>query len=365
MLQSCDYDSAKVILETLGDFRDAKELIEQGNAEQRYAQGAELMESGDYEKALTIFFSLGNYEDSASKAQKCKNIIDYNAATQLYRSGNYEAAKTAFTALGSYSDAKSMAAKCQNSIDYDRAVALMGSGDLDGAAKILTALSNFKDSSELAKECKCSSNYEQALRLMERGDYAAAAKLLEYASSVNYKDAKKLLLECTSSGTYDEAVAAFNAGKFYSAYELFNTIIGYKDAEDYADSCVQSKPSSTELYHNSTYSGIQNSLNIKSSYSGSTYIKIYSGSALVSTVFFNGRTTVDIYLPNGTYKIKAALGDTWFGTEEMFGDEGTYSVLTFSGGAETIALSDGDWELTLGGVSNGNVGNKSQSREEF
>jgi hypothetical protein len=86
---------------------------------------------------------------------------------------------------------------------------------------------------------------------------------------------------------------------------------------------------------------------------------------LVSTIFLTSNASITIDLPNGTYKIKAALGNTWFGTEEMFGDEGTYSLLTFSGGAETIALADGDWELTLGGVSNGNVGSKSQSREGF
>jgi tetratricopeptide (TPR) repeat protein len=258
-----------------------------------------------------------------------------------------------------------MATKCQNSIDYDKAVAFKKSGDLEGAAEIFTALGSFKDSVDLAKECKCSGDYDQAVQLMAKGDYAAAAKLLEYPSSVNYKDAKKLLLECTSSDTYDEAVVAFNAGKFYTAYELFNSIVGYKDAEDYADSCVQSKPSNTELYHNSSYSGTQNILNIKASYSGSTYLKLYSGSALVSTVFFNGKTTVTINVPNGTYKIKAALGDTWFGTEEMFGDEGTYTVLTFNGGADTVALTDGEYDLTLGGVSGGNVGSKSQSREGF
>jgi len=333
--------------------------------EKRYGQASDYMDDGDYEKARTIFLSLGDYEDSASKAQKCKNVLDYNAATALYKSGDYEAAKTAFTALGSYSDAKDMVKDCQNNIDYNKAVDLMDSGDLDGAAKIFASLGNFKNSSAQAIECRCSADYNKAVALMTQGDYDGAAALLSYAASVRYKDAKDLLAECKSRDTYYEAVAAFNSKKFFTAYKLFKSVSDYKDAADYAGRCIQSKPSTGETYRNGSYYSAQNKLTIIAKYSGCTYIKIYSGTTLVSTIFFNGAKTVSITLPNGSYKIKAALGDTWFGSEEMFGDKGTYMVLTFNGGAETYNFTGGEYQLTLGGVANGNVGSSGQNWNNF
>jgi len=324
-----------------------------------------LMDDGDYEKAMTIFLSLGDYEDSASKAKKCKNIIDYNTAKKLFDTGNYEAAKTAFDALGSYTDAKEMAIKCQNNIDYNKAVALKASGDLEGAAKIFITLGNFKDSFNLAKECQCSVDYNKAVGLMGQGNYTGAADLLKYAASVNYKDSKQLLLECTSRDIYFEAVAAFNSKKFFTAYKLFGKIADYKDAADYADRCIQNKPSTGELYHNNSYYQAQNEVTIISNVSKSIYIKIYSGTTLVSTIFFNGKGSVTISLPNGSYKIKEAYGDTWFGTEEMFGDKGSYAILTFNGGSETLTLSNNILKLTIGTTSGSNVGSNDQNWNNF
>ncbi|MPN56605.1 hypothetical protein SDC9_204295 [bioreactor metagenome] len=160
-------------------------------------------------------------------------------------------------------------------------------------------------------------------------------------------------------------MAAYNSKKFYTAYKVFKTILDYKDAADYADRCIQSKPSTGETYHNGSYYSAQNKLTIIATYSGSTYIKIYSGTTLVSTIFFNGAKTVSITLPNGSYKIKEAIGDTWFGAEEMFGDKGYYAVLTFNGGAETYNFSNGEYQLTLGGVANGNVGSNNQNWNNF
>ena len=90
-----------------------------------------------------------------------------------------------------------------------------------------------------------------------------------------------------------------------------------------------------------------------------TYIKVYTDSdELVSCVFLHTSAAVDIKLPSGTYRFKTATGEYWYGEEQLFGDEGYYQSLLFDGNNDTVYIDVGfgPYELTLGGVVDGNVG---------
>lgn len=99
----------------------------------------------------------------------------------------------------------------------------------------------------------------------------------------------------------------------------------------------------------------------------STFIKIYTeNDVLVSSVFLESAKNAKVKLPTGKYKIKTAYGMDWYGAQDMYDDEGYYKMLTFEGGADTYAFkSSRVYTLTLGGVKNGNVGAKQQSRDQF
>ena len=79
---------------------------------------------------------------------------------------------------------------------------------------------------------------------------------------------------------------------------------------------------------------------------------------LVSTIFLRGGSSHTVRLPVGTYMIKTAYGDNWFGTDEYFGDENAvYVTLFLEGGIThdfrrnfiyTLTLRDSDISDTIG-----------------
>ncbi len=264
----------------------------------QYDHAAEIMAS-DPLKAKAEFQSLGDYKDSEYNAELCEDIYDYGAAADLMGSGNYEDAMKAFLKLGNYSDSVDRARECRNFIDYDKASRLMAGKDFSGAYDIFIGLAGFKDSAQLAMECG------------NKRDYALAAGF-------------------------------FDAGKFYSAYELYTNLGNYLDSVQRAANCAQDYPETGRLYNDSDYS-YGNTFIIKAPNDGNyTYIKIYTfdisvalehpedAHPLVASVFLAPGKTVKIKLRGlQSYTVKQAYGTTWYGLDDMFGDNGVYSVMTF------------------------------------
>lgn len=94
-----------------------------------------------------------------------------------------------------------------------------------------------------------------------------------------------------------------------------------------------------------------------------TYIKIYTvGGQLVKTLFIRAGDSVHTNLGQGSYVVKYASGDTWYGEEEMFGDTGVYQK------ADTVleySESGVGYELTLENVVGGNLGSVGQNKDSF
>lgn len=94
------------------------------------------------------------------------------------------------------------------------------------------------------------------------------------------------------------------------------------------------------------------------SQSGSDYfVKVtnqYTGDD-ISTIYIRGGDTVSIEVPLGTYEIKYASGETWYGDQKLFGTQTSYSkadeLFTFSDTGYQIT----GYTITLYQVVNGNL----------
>lgn len=81
--------------------------------------------------------------------------------------------------------------------------------------------------------------------------------------------------------------------------------------------------------------------------------------------FGHGGKTVNVDVPLGTYKLYFATGSTWYGLQDLFGDETVYQCCDSS---FTFKMdSDGyvGWTVTLYPVSNGNMDSKYISADDF
>ena len=139
---------------------------------------------------------------------------------------------------------------------------------------------------------------------------------------------------------YMQACASVAQGKYYTAKKLF-TESGYGDWQARAEACAQPWPKTGVLYKNSSVKGSSTELAVKyNSDDGSAMIvKVYTtDGVLARTMFIAGTGKAKCSLPAGTYIVKDGTGDTWYGEEEAFGEEGYYKVMTFDDGSEELKL---------------------------
>ena len=133
-----------------------------GKAEKLFAQG-------DYQGAKEIYSTLGDYRDSADKVMEC----DYQIALRLFQEKDWEPALPALTALGEYKDALEKANECR----YQIGKQAYESGDWSKAIEFLSDLSFSDRESMLAS----------ALRekgMTENADYSF---LTDLETSVRYR----------------------------------------------------------------------------------------------------------------------------------------------------------------------------------
>ena len=99
------YSEAIAVLETIPDYKDARERINACS----YAIALAQEKAGSYAEAQAAFAALGEYEDAAAHASEC----GYRLASELEMSGGVREAEEAFTALGSYKDSPARAANLE------------------------------------------------------------------------------------------------------------------------------------------------------------------------------------------------------------------------------------------------------------
>lgn len=87
--------------------------------------------------------------------------------------------------------------------------------------------------------------------------------------------------------------------------------------------------------------------------------------APVMTVFVRGGTTVEIEVPLGTYEVRYASGETWYGYEYLFGQETSYNKADRTFTFKVVGNQIGGFTITLYKVPHGNLHTSAIRPTEF
>ena len=196
----------------------------------------------------------------------------------------------------------------------------------------------------------------------------AALGLFSALGADGFQDSVSRASECQAWIDYQAAEELFSNKKYYDAYKAFKAIDGryegMPDLNERAQACVQSFPSNGAVYVNDRYSFNDLELTIDNSNYTNVYYKLYIGDNLVMSVFVSGGGSATVDLPAGAYTMNKAYGDMWFGTNDMFGDEGSYYHCNF-GASDSVELEAGYvYEISTGGEGTG-IGTSSTDRGSF
>lgn len=190
--------------------------------------------------------------------------------------------------------------------------------------------------------------YPEAIRIFEElGDFLDSEECID--------EAKQKYEQCISD--YKSAEEYFANGEFYKAKKLYLAADPYEDAAEKADACEQPMPDNGAFKSGNGSAAV---FTIKNSNGDqSVFVKLYDASEnAVGKVFISAGKSATINMAAGSYSIKVGYGTQWYGETDLFGDKGSYQQLM--NGSETTFKIQGGYThtLSLGGVTNGNVGSK-------
>ncbi|GEM_PF-1719226 len=345
------------------------------NMKKKYEQASAAYAQGDYPTAAELYSSLGGYKDA--KTMHANALLWIDAQGLRDSAGKdpkqWTQAAEAFDLIDEEAAADE-AELCRNKSTYYTAFNIMADDPTD-AAVINKALDLFRqcggilDADEQIRNCEHAISYSEAMDLFNAHHWAEAYEIFSDLSQYDYKDADDLETESYTRSIYEQAEAALAEGHNYEAYKLFDKIddMSYDDLPDIRekrDACILAAPASGVVYRNSAYSNNAVQLTINNNGYKNSYVKLYIGDNLVMTVFIREDATATFWLPAGTYRMNKAYGDDWFGTEDMFGDEGRYWKCSF-GGSETFTLEAGyGYEISSGGQGT-SISNSEADRDSF
>ena len=237
LMDSGEWLKARDLLESLDDYKDSEDLLEQCNSkilEANYNSAVQLMNEKKYEDASKLFEELASYKDSEELLKECK----YQYAIQLMYDEKYTDAINAFGVLDDYKDSKELQVESK----YQYALCLIEDADFYQALEYLETIQGYKDASERAKE----SYYKQAINKKDNKLYLEAAALFEKLG--NYNDSTENAKECR----YIAAKKYVDSYDYDAAKNQFVSISDYKDSATYVkliDNII------SKIYYNDEYRG--------------------------------------------------------------------------------------------------------------
>lgn len=203
------YEKAVRLYESLGDYEDSKDKLQQASVYNSYAKGVQYMESGDYDVAITSFEATGGYEDSNELIEKC----NYSLGMQLLEMEDYLNAASAFKGANGYEDAEEklweIGDKYISLKDYDNALTVFG------LMKDQTYEHYVKGKMAYDKE-----NYDQAYKELEK--------------AIGVYDTDTMLPEAT----YRYGMQELDDKKYSDASHVFNELGDYKDSGEMTKACA-------------------------------------------------------------------------------------------------------------------------------
>ena len=246
----------------------------------------------------------------------------------MFDDQKHEEAKEIFDSLGDFEDSSQMARDCQVRIDYEEACRLFEAGDNIEAKLLFDGLAGYEDSSMLALACGLRIAFDEARGKMSSGEYEEALLLLD---NINDDADKATRQECYQYTCYNKGKAYFEQELFYSAYKQFIEASGVLDANEMAQSCIQTF-STSEIYSNPKYSENETAVIFKvaADVGMNVCMKIYDNYELVSMSIIKPGEQITVWIPSGVYSFNQGRGTDWFGEKDYFGEEGTYVRFKFS-----------------------------------
>lgn len=240
-------------LESLGDWEDAKDIIEKSKKElsvleEKVAKEKQELEKKRQKTKKTITIAIIIVACIVALYLVNENVIkpnkQYKAAIELYEQGKYDEAISAFQALEGFKDSEEQIQICKDAKSeeiYVKAKNLYNSGSYDQALKLFESISAYKDSKTQIQLCKDAINegiYQQALALLEDKKYEEA--IAEFEKIRTYKDSSDQINKATevlNSKKYSDAKALLDDGKYGEASKLFTALGSYKDSKKYIEYC--------------------------------------------------------------------------------------------------------------------------------
>ena len=106
---------------------------------------------------------------------------------------------------------------------------------------------------------------------------------------------------------------------------------------------------------------------IKSSYGGHYLVKLVDSYTQnpIMTVFVHGGMTVDVEVPLGTYEVRYASGELWYGYEHLFGAKTAYRKADQSFYFRNDGAQVSGYTISLYKVRNGNLRTSKIGKEQF
>ena len=158
------------------------------------------------------------------------------------------------------------------------------------------------------------------------------------------------------------------AGRGYAAAQRFFES-GWGDCVERAEACAREWPGSGEIYRaeDMTDRDVQLVLAVKDQAAGeATLVKLYHEGECASMVFIGEDGSASVRLPAGNYSVHLGTGAKWYGTEDAFGEEGSYEMMLFDGSSQVVTLETGlKYTLTLNDDGDTNVSSAALSLDNF
>lgn len=397
--ESGAYAKALSIFEELEGFEDADDWAAKTNLELDYLNIDALSASGEYDRIINALRArserFGNTADGEQAARLADEYAAVSDAIDAMQSGAYLSALSGLESLDLLrDDYKTELLLCRAYLskqehdwtgilvnlyalqigDADRNFLNAPNGEND-ALVASAAVSAPEDPTPLLELIRPGNSEAKALKTAAENGYAyeaanAALENREYAQAMQAFESLGPFLDSverlqtarqgylTYEKPYQQAEEYFSNQEFYKAQALYLDIPDYKDSQQKAAACVRPLPENGAMNVGNGY-GMVLTIQVPAG-TESVFLKLYDESgAAAGHVFIRPGMNATINMLGGNYTMKVAYGTEWYGETDLFGENGSYQQL-LNGNDSVFELESGySYTLTLGGVTDGNVGSKS------
>ena len=394
-----NYETASAMFSKLDDFSDAEVMVRRAQVEQDYQELDALIAEKRFQTVCEILKERSELnpdeEESRQDAALAEEYSALETAFQEIEACEYASAADRFSGLTLLREnylttellCRAKAAREENNwalmlvylyaiekkdpeltfasdpqTESDQIVADAYAGTLEDETRLLDAVQPEDADAQILKVTAANGfRYDEAAEMQAEGLEEEALVIYEelgdFSDAASRADSIRQKLESLEE-TYQDAESYYQNKEYYKARCQYESIPDYKDSNEKAAACLQPLPENGALTVGNGYAVALTIVNPDSV--DSVYLKLYDKDGFtVGKIFIRAGQKATIKMNADTYSMKAGYGTEWYGEVDLFGPDGSYSQL-LNGSDSTFLLESGyTYTLTLGGVSDGNVGSRS------